>query len=45
MLENITESFKKTNELTGLNFTVEERFNSSYVNALVEQAVGGGANE
>lgn len=45
MLENIRDSFEKTNELTGLNFTVEERFNSSYVDALVEQAVGGASYE
>lgn len=44
MLENIRDSFERTNELTGLEFTVEERFNPSYINALAEQAVGGGAS-
>lgn len=45
MFENIKESFDRTNALTGLEFTVEERFNANYINALVEQAVGGGSNE
>lgn len=45
ILENLTESFEATNKLSGLNFTVEERFDSSYINRMVEKAVGGVANE
>ena len=45
MFENLKDSFDRTNALTGLEFTVEERFNANYINALIEQAVGGGSYE
>lgn len=45
MLENLRDSFEAVNKLTGLEFSVEERFDSSYINSQIDAAVGGGANE
>ena len=41
MLENIEDSFDRVNAVSGLNFTVEERFNSEYIAAQTREIVGG----
>lgn len=43
MFENLKDSFKRVEDVSGLKFTVEKNFNKETVNALVNQAVGGGA--
>lgn len=45
MFENIKDSFERVNAVSGLGFTVEERFNPEYIDAQVSQIVGGGAYE
>jgi hypothetical protein len=43
MFENLKDSFKRVEDVSGLKFTVEKNFNKEAVNALVNQAIGGGA--
>lgn len=45
MLENLQDSFEKVNALSGLNFSVEERFDSSYIDSQVGAIVGGESDE
>jgi hypothetical protein len=46
MFENLKDSFKRVEDVSGLKFTVEKNFNKEAVNALVNQSIGGGvANE
>lgn len=41
MLENLKTSFEAVNNLTGLEFSVKERFNSSFINSQIMAGVGG----
>ena len=41
MFENIEDSFDRVNAVSGLGFTVEERFDSEYITAQAREIVGG----
>ncbi len=43
MYYNLKDSFERVQDVSGLEFTVEKNFNKEVVDALVNQAVGGGA--
>ncbi len=43
MYDNLKDSFERVKDVSGLEFTVEKNFNKEVVDALVNQAVGGGA--
>jgi hypothetical protein len=45
MFENIKESFERVNDVSGLGFTVEERFDREYIDSQVKQITGGGDYE
>lgn len=45
MFENIQESFERVNDVSGLGFTVEERFDLEYIDSQVKQITGGGDYE